>query len=100
MRNSINECFPNIDNVPQIVNLVKPYYPKDTKDADIKGTTKVKVWTDDTGKPLFDVIFESLNKIFNKQSLILLMSCIFKPATMHNKLKGAWLIFPYKFKLK
>ena len=97
--NSIYECFPSFDSIPRIINIVRPIYPKNAKDSEIEGSTKVKVWIDEKGNPLFASIIQSSNKVFNEPSLISTMNCSFTPAIMKNKPIGAWIILPYVFKL-
>jgi TonB family protein len=98
-RNSIDECFPDLDSIPIILNVVKPIYPEEAKNAKIEGKIKVKAWIDEKGNPLLAVILESSNKLFNEQSLIATMNSSLKPAIKNNKPVGSWIIVPYEFKL-
>ncbi len=89
-----------VEVMPKVLELAKPYYPELAKKARIQGKVFVKVLIDKEGIPKEAVVVKSDNEIFNKPSTDAAMKSKFSPAVNKGEKITAWVVLPYSYKLE
>jgi periplasmic protein TonB len=88
-----------LDREPVPITLGSPTYPDKAKKDGIEGMVYVSAFVDAHGKVTEAKIERSTAAVFDSAALAAARKSVFTPASKDGKPVGAWITFPYKFKL-
>jgi TonB family protein len=90
------------DEMPQLINQVMPKYPKKALIEKLECVVYIRVLVDESGNPIKSEIMkrEGGSKEFEDSVTVSAMKSKFSPAKDKGNPVEAWVVIPYKFKLK
>lgn len=88
-RSSEPETSSEYDEPPRLKSSISPKYPKEAKEAGIKGKVYIKVYIDKDGKAKETIILEGIKEL-NQAAIDAVTKARYEPAKLKGKPVGVW----------